>query len=56
MGQPDKDYVSLLNEQNNALKPLTSIVVLNRITTRRQCDHAGGQGLNHVDIYGFEAH
>lgn len=39
MGQPDKDYVSLLNEQNNALKPLTSSVVLNRITRRLQCDY-----------------
>lgn len=39
MGLPDKDYVSLLNEQNNALKPLTSVVVLNRITRRLQCDY-----------------
>lgn len=42
-GQPDKDYASLLNEGNNALKPLTSIVVLNRITRRLQCDYADGQ-------------
>lgn len=36
--RPDKDYISLLNQRNNALKPLTSSAVFNRITRRRQCD------------------
>lgn len=31
--------VSLLNEQNNTLKPLTSAGVLHRITAQLQCDY-----------------
>lgn len=33
------DYVSFLNEQNNVLKPLTSSIVLHRITRRLGCNY-----------------
>lgn len=37
--QPHQDYVWLPKEENNALKPLTSTAVLNRITRQLQCDY-----------------
>lgn len=39
MGQPYRDYVSFLNEQNYELKPLTSRMVLHRITRQLQCNY-----------------
>lgn len=38
-GQPDKNYVSFINEQSNVLKPLTSSIVLLRITRQLQCNY-----------------
>lgn len=57
MGQPDKDYVSHLNEQNNTRKPLTSGIVLHRITRQLQCNYRLTEFEQWVyTVCGFKAH